>query len=79
MDKADVRVSISAQGEALVLLSKRASEIRSRMEALCSQLGLLSQEYLILNEAMRVTLEDLNNAPVAPFKQTSFPELHSYD
>lgn len=69
-------ISISAQAYALHQLSIRAEEIRKTTEKLCSELGILSQEYMIINEAMRLTLEDLNGGPIDRPTQLSFPELN---
>jgi hypothetical protein len=53
---------------------------RAMAEALCSQLGLITQEYFILNEAMRETIKELNGG-VLPQSPTAlrFPALNSYD
>jgi hypothetical protein len=75
----ELRISISAQGDALSKLAKRSAEIKAKMEALCTQLGFLSQEYMILNEAMRVTLESLNGGIIPPVSTMRFPELSGYD
>lgn len=73
------RIAISAQAHQLSQLAQRGEEIRARIEALCSQLGLLSQEYLIINEAMKVTLEDLNGGIIPAAPNRRFPELNHYD
>ena len=60
-------------------LAEKTDAIKTEMERLCSRLGFLSQEYLILNEAMQQTVKDLNGGTYpAPVIHRAFPELNHY-
>jgi len=59
-DLEPLHTSISVQAETLSRLAQRGDQIREELSMLYSKVGLLTQEYFILNEAMRETLNHLN-------------------
>lgn len=62
----DANLSLSALGTRLASLDARAQELRAEMERVAGQFGLLSQELLIVHEAMKLTLADLNGGVYPP-------------
>ncbi len=69
--------SISVQAHALLELARKTDHIKIEMERLCSRIGYLSQEYMIINEAMQHTIADMNGGSYpAPVIHQTFPELN---
>jgi len=67
--------SISVQAQILLDLATKTEHVKTEMERMCSAFGLLSQEYLILNEAMQHTLTNMNGGTYpAPLNQRTFPD-----
>lgn len=70
------KIDIRIQAHTALHLADKAAEIKGEMDRLCSKLGLLSQEYLILTEALKVTIADMNGGTYpAPLQHRKFPEL----
>lgn len=72
--------SLSVQAHTLARLADEGDRIRAEVEKLCSALGHLTQQYFIINEAMKETLKDMNGgvAPL-PLPERRFPSLNHYD
>jgi hypothetical protein len=80
MEEKSFRTTLSVQAETLLMLDEKMQKCRAMAETLCSQLGLITQEYFILNEAMRMTIKEMNGGQLPPPTTTMrFPALNSYD
>lgn len=78
MNDDQFRPSISVSAHAAFELAKEVESVRDEIERACSKLGLLSQKYLILTDALQLTIKDLNGGTYpAPLNQRHFPELNS--
>ena len=78
MNDDQFRPNISVQGHIALDIHRKVTELRAEAERLFSRLGLITQEALILNEAMQITIADQNGGTYpAPLNQRTFPELNS--
>ena len=74
----DFKPSLSVSAHAALELAKEVDAVRAEIERACSRLGLLSQKYLILTDALQLTITDMNGGTYpAPLNQRTFPELNS--
>lgn len=72
------RPSISVSAHAALELAKEVDAVKVEMERVCSRFGLLSQKYLILTDALQLTIKDINGGTYpAPLTHRTFPELNS--
>ena len=79
MSDESFKTSLSVQAETLLMLDEKMTKLRAMAESLCSQLGMVTQEYYVLNEAMRETVRELNGGqPPLIVKHQSFPQLNHY-
>ena len=80
MDDDKFLPSLSVQAHTLAELATKGDRIREQVTRLCSELGLLTQEYYIIGEAMRETLRSMNGGVTPlPLSTRHFPELSQYD
>lgn len=78
MNDDQFRPIISVSAHAALELAKEVDAVKVEMERVCSRFGLLSQKYLILTDALQLTIKDINGGTYpAPLNQQHFPELNS--
>lgn len=68
------QVSISAAAERLLQLDNRAEQLRDEMFITASKYGRLTQELLVISEAIKLTIADLNGG-----KYPEFPEHQRFE
>lgn len=69
-------ISRSASAERVLLLEKRVAELREEMERVCSRYGLLTQELLIITEAIKLELK--TEIEAVGRNQNNFPRMGGY-
>ena len=78
MNDDQFRPNLSVSAHAAFELAKEVDAVKVEMERVCSRFGLLSQKYLILTDALQLTIKDMNGGTYpAPLNQQHFPELNS--
>lgn len=65
-----------AAAERMKILIARETELRDEMDKLCRQYGLLSQELLIIIEALKLDLKEEMESVIS--RQSKFPRLDGY-